>query len=299
MPCPGWNVDDVLDAVAARLGGGFGAIEKTGAFHQLQRVVHESGLSIHFGVKRKDQPIVVNATGETCEVLGGDIVRLALDLGVGPSRLDVAMDIPPADEARRKLLQTHRSWQRGQVRTTMAAGSHKLYSNYAPVGGGMTALFGGEGSAVLLRVYDKRGPLRMEFQYRPHPQIREDLPVLIEQKGPAGLWRKLGRNVDFPLTWYRQLLVGDDIDLAPIVEDATTLANAIAAIKRQDGVTLWALLTAGMTLADLAVDPGPLMRGEVARKLKGWVGDLTDLGYDGAKLEAEVRCRLKHRRVIV
>jgi hypothetical protein len=156
---------------------------------------------------------------------------------------------------------------------------------------GWTCYFGGKFSALRLRVYDRRGPLRLEFQYRPHKQMGHQLPdLLLQVDGPGEMWRTLARKVEFKVPWYQRLLVGHCRELTIDARTESTFLEALEHLRKQFGVTLWAALVAGYDLDDLVRDPERL-RGQEAAKLLSWARQCDRIGYDGAALKREVKDR--------
>jgi len=287
-----YGAEHVLDV----LGGGHGGAENMWAFGHPKRVVHESGTVVHFGSPRDDQPTVVNLPGETCEGYYSDGLDWAEKLSGWVTRTDLALDLEPAESARARLVQMVTAWRRGRVETRMRRDSCKLFQNDNPAEG-WTAYFGGASADLKLRAYDKRGPLRLEWQWRPHRDLGVLLPDMIRKNGPAGLWRRLSLAAVWPMPWYRELLDDGAERLPRAEEEETRFEEAIASVRSQLGVTLWALQLAGVKLADLAVDPVDKIRGDTAAKLLRWSREADRVsGYDGAKLRSEVSCRLKLKR---
>lgn len=292
------DYEQVLDIMVDEMGGAFGEVEWRGGFNQPARFVHDSGASVHFGSERPDQPIVVNATGEVCEKAGvvDSLVRASSKLDAWLTRLDPALDLEPTNLARRRLMQMHRAWMRGTVVTRMAPGSHRTHRDEAE-GQGVTMEFGAQGGGLLLRAYDRRGPLRLEWELRPgNRDLGRQTRRQLEEVGAPGLWRRCARAAIFPMDWYKQLLVGDVADWHAPAEPAPGFAAAIDQVRESLGVQLFALKVAGIKLDDLVVEP-ERPRGEVLRKFKAWAPEATAMGYDGAALEEMVRCKSKSRRV--
>lgn len=289
----GRDHDRVMDA----LGGGFSQVEKRGGFGHPMRYVHESGAEVYCGSDREDQPVVVNCPGEVCEGWAAQAVGWSMALAAAVTRIDVAVDLGPAEVARRRLVEMVRAWKRGQVKTAMARTSHDLHKSDA-VDGGWTAYFGGKQSAMRLRAYDRRGPLRLEWQFRPERDVGVLIPEVVSRHGVAAVWRACAQSTVFPMVWYRELLEGPTADWKPAVEEASELAEVLESIREQMGVTLWGLKLLGLSLDDLAVEPEK-PRGRVFVKMTRWTEQAAAMGYDGEALKRELRCKLKSRRVRV
>lgn len=293
-----WCVRAELEQVLDTIGGSFGAPEFTGGYGHPSRLVHESGTQVYYGSKQEGQPIVVNAPGEACEVLSDDVVVPSLGfgmLGTWATRVDLAVDLEPASLARRRLVEMHRSWKRRTVLTRMAWRSHTMYQSEG-ADEGWTAYFGGRTSALKLRAYDRRGPLRLEFEWRPDRNISDHVPMLLHRDGAPKMWRSCAGAIEFPMPWYQQLLDGPKVEWQPTEVEDTAFADAMDAIRTQLGVSLWAAEVLGMTLKDLAVEPEE-PRGEILRKLMGWVPGATAMGYNGEALKEKLRCKSRSRRV--
>jgi hypothetical protein len=285
-----------LDVVLDALDGRFSSTQGKGGFGHPFSFVHESGASVFHGSKRDDQPLVVNVPGETCEHWSAEMLKAAFTLKGCITRVDVALDLEPADKARRRLVEMHRAWKRGKVQTLMSKTSHTMYQSEGELDG-WTAYFGGTSSKCRLRAYDRRGPLRLEWQFRPEKQVGAFLPGHIIDKGPEALWRTLSQSAVFPMPWYRDLLHGDAIEWTKGEKVDSSLRDAIEQLRTQMGPTLWALKLLG-ALDDLCVEPEK-PRGEILRKFSRWSKEAAGEGYNNQELERELTCKSKSRRVVV
>lgn len=288
-------LDDVLDSLFDNLGGSFGEVEYRGAFGHPQHMPNTSGVRVYFGNPRPEQPIVINGDGSACELVADELLIAMQQLDGWLTRIDVALDLPPSDQARRRLMQMRREWRRGKVRTMIEPTSHQSHQDDGP-DQGWTEVFGGKQSGHMLRVYDRRGPLRLEHQFRPVREVGAALPEMLQKLGAPGLWRRLARNLNFPMPWYQELLNGETCEWDSIRPDETDLQAAIDAVRRQLGVTLFGLGLAGITLEDLSVEPEK-PRGEILCKFNRWSKQAENLGLDGTKLKEFVKCKSKSRRV--
>lgn len=280
-----------VDQVCDRLRGGFAPVETIGGYGHPKSVCNESGARVFFGSKREDQPTVVNLPGEVCEGWAAEGIEWAEQLGAYVTRVDVACDLSPPELARSRMMELRRAWRAGRVDTRVRTFSE--HRSEPP--DGWTFYWGGKAANLRLRVYDRRGPLRLEFQARPERDAGERLPEIIARRGAASLWRGFARAIPFPVPWYRELCVGDAVQLAPDVSEDSAFLKVLEQLQLQLGATFWALSELGVTLDELATPPEQI-RGDVAAKFLRWAGDATAEGYNGAKLESEVRCRLKSRR---
>lgn len=286
------EVEGVLDV----LGGSHTPPEFVGGFGHPQHVVHETGAKVYFGSKDEKARVVVHASGEVCEQAAGELVTAADSLGGRVTRLDLAADLEPADLAARRLREMRRAWKRGQVKTRMAKSSHDWYQSEAE-DGGITAYFGSRKSALYLRAYNRRGPLRLEWQWRPDKSVGAAIPDMVLRVGVATMWRSLSASAVFPMPWYEELLNGDRVEFVQAETSELGLLKAIEQIRVQLGTSLWALELLGVPFGDLAVRP-ERPRAQLAAKLDQWSRDADKVGYNGEKLRAELeRCRLKLKRV--
>lgn len=280
------------------MGGRHGQVEPLRAYGQPRRIVHETGAQVYFGSDREDQPLVVNMPGECCETEFDTGLAWCHQLGGSITRVDLANDVGPNDLARSRLWQMIESFRGGKVDTRMRRESIDVRISDRP-GEGHTAYFGGKQSNLMLRAYDMRGPLRLEFQWSPPKPTRPLIPPMLLQDGPAGVWRSLAKDHLWPLDWYMRLLDAETCKLPPVdPEAATTLTKAWDALREQHGANLWAFMLAGFKLEDLAKAPPDKMRGTDVKKFLGWSREAADLGYDGSKLAAEVEKRSKRARVV-
>ena len=291
------DVDEVLDSIAGVSGGEFGPVEQRGAYNQPSRFLHTSGAAVYFGSSVPGQPIVVDVPGEACEQLvAADLHTWASNLRGRVTRCDVAADLEPAGEARGRLLDMRDTFRRGLCDTRIPSKSTRFYENDAPGEEGCTLYVGSVQSECMLRAYDRRGPLRLEWQWKPaEPIVRTCVPGALERYGAAGIWRKLGERCVWPLPWYKQLLAGDcaEIEKAPTRPD--DLAKMIAALREQFGAQFWALGCLGVGSDDLAVRPIK-PNAEQVRKWEAFCEQAPDLGYDPGPLRAEIkRWRRKSR----
>src|SRR5947209_1531101 len=174
--------------------GGFG--------HPMKRV-HETGAMLYVGNNAETQPVVLNASGTVCESWASELMDWTFELNGWATRLDLAVDVGPADQARRRLMQLRRDYRAGRVMTTMRRDSVEYVHSDGETGGD-TLYLGGKYSDLRLRCYDVRGPLRLEWQYR--PAGREVGQIVVENvraKGPFAMWRGITRQrLMFKHDWY-------------------------------------------------------------------------------------------------
>jgi len=262
--------------------GDLGPPETPGAFGQPSFRCHESGTRVYCGSPRSTQPIVINAGGEVCEGWWKQLAEWTDTLGAWVTRYDLANDIEPAGEARRRLRQMDSAFRRGKCDTRIM--SRHLHQS----DDGWTLYLGGKSSPLMMRAYDQRGPLRIEMQHRPADRdVAESIPARLLKRGAAQCWRNLAQAITFPMAWYKDLLGGEVEILPSEVRTTAALDDVVEQLRQQWGGTFWALEQLGLTLGDLK-DPPIALRGSKAAKFKSWAAAADVRGYDGAKLRREV-----------
>lgn len=292
-----------LERVLETMGGRHGDVESLRAYGQPRRIVHETGAVVYFGSDREDQPEVVDLPGEVCEREFDTGLAWCHQLGGNVTRVDLANDVGPDERSRGRLLEMIEAFEQKRVETLMRQGRREDGSSLHVIdsrrpGEGMTAYFGGRTADLRLRVYDRRGPLRLEFEWHPPKPARPHVPIMLLEQGPGGVWRSLARSHVWPMAWYMQLLDGDRVELPPLDDEAvTTLQAAWDQLRDGFGYTFQAFDLLGLTMADLAKPFPEKLRGRDAKKFLGWARE-APAGYDGAKLRVEVEKRLKRSRVV-
>jgi hypothetical protein len=262
--------------------GDLGPPEAPGAFGQPTFRCHESGTRVYCGSERSSQPIVINAPGEVCEGWWKQLAGWTDDLGAWVTRYDLANDIEPAGEARRRLRQMDSAFRRGKCETGLRA-RHLHQSD-----DGWTLYLGGKSSPLMMRAYDQRGPLRIEMQHRPMDRdVGECVPGRLLRRGVGSCWRTLAQTVAFPMTWYRELIEGEAEILPNEMRTEAALEDVVEQLRKQWGGTFWALQQLGLTLGELMSVPVSL-RGSKAAKFRSWAAAAEALGYDSGKLRREV-----------
>jgi hypothetical protein len=284
-----FTTDHSVNDVMERLGGGWAPVEPLGGYGHPRSICHESGARVYFGSERQDQPVCVNLTGEVCEEWSGEGVSWAEDLAAVVTRSDFATDLHPAEEARGRMLEMRRAWKSGRVETRIRTFQEHRSDD------GWTWYFGGKSADLRLRCYDKRGPLRLEFQWRPDREQGSRVAEVIARRGVATCWRSLARTISFPMKWWRDLVDGDAVTLEPATAEESSLLKVLEQLQLQLGASLWALELLGLKLSDLTTPPENL-RGDVAAKFLRWAREGEAEGYHGEALRREVQCRLKSRR---
>jgi hypothetical protein len=287
-----WTAATGLDVKGIeRVIGPLGPRERPGGFGHPFKRVHESGASVYFGSDLGGQPTVINAPGEVCESWWQQLADWSEQLGAWVTRIDLACDVEPAGLARQRLLQCRRAFKAGRAETRMRKESLELIQNDNPEEG-WTLYLGGRNSELRFRIYDRRGPLRIEPQWRPPREIGERVPEWIRRRGPGAMWRQLAGQVKFPMPWYRELIEGDAVQVDAVPRVDALFKETLDQLNQQYGITFWALGLLGMGLDDLRSIPKRL-RGSQAAKLLTWATAAESMGYhEGAeKLRQEVRKR--------
>jgi len=223
---------------------------------------------------------VVNVGGEVCDGFGKLWSRQAVDCGGKLTRVDVAVDVELAD-VRSEMLKMRRLFRAGKVDTKIRTFSeHRSYA----AGCGFTWYFGGENSPLRLRVYDRRGPMRLEFQWRPDDE--DNLLAQVVLGDLASAWRGMASRIVFPLTWYAGLLDGSRMEFAQSVGELLDFERAAQVLKDQYGLTIWALTRLGFSPADIS--SAPTNRNH-RRKVLQWLKQAENQGVDGSELRAGLR----------
>jgi hypothetical protein len=153
---------------------------------------------------------------------------------------------------------------------------------------GFTFYLGSRGSPLMMRAYDERGPLRVEFECRPSDRdVGESVPGRLLGKGLAVRWRSLAQRVMFPMSWYRELVEGESEMLPSVVRVDAVLEDVFVQLRKQWGPVLWAFQQLGMGIGDVATAPASL-RGSKAAQYRSWAAAAKLLGYDVDKFLREV-----------
>ena len=262
--------------------GPLGEPERPGGFGQPFKRIHESGAAVYCGSDRPGQPLVINAPGEVCEGWSNELVTWTRSLGAWCTRVDLALDVEPPDLARRRLREMRRDFNAGRVNTTFR-GKAEFHSSEE----GETLYLGGKSAELRIRIYDRRGPLRIEPQWRPSRRMGEQVPELLATKGATHVWRALAARAEFTAPWYQDLLHGElpKIETEPRFDPA--FLEGMQQLWKQFGLTFWAWNLLGVQLEDVQRVPKKL-RGSQAAKFRAWADAATKLGYDGDALKREI-----------
>lgn len=269
----------------------WGVVEDRGGFGQPRRIVSESGLVVYFGSRRDDQPVVIVASGEVCERLPvADVLRLGDKL----TRFDVAADVM-VEGSREFILGMRDAAREGRLTGPFRAIS--LIDSDGP-GEGVTLYLGSPNSGQRLRVYNRRGPVRFEFQVRVSRVASEFLRHMLVHRFDElpSLWRGYGEDFKWEDPVWASLMAGPAVVTPRVPEPVPEFAKAVGALRAQYGVLLSMLERAGFVLADFVDDriPSPAAVNRLARI----AASITDEEARGKarNVVEDFRFRLAHRR---
>lgn len=146
---------DVLACLGEHLNASPLKLERGGYGYQSSARV--GGAAVYWSLGREDVFVVLS--GEVCELLGvPGLVAVATDLDLVPSsRLDLAWDIEGVAVA-----DFREAWHAGRVVTRAHRDSWQELRNSQ----GETFNLGSRSSGRFLRVYDRRGPTRLEMEWK-------------------------------------------------------------------------------------------------------------------------------------
>lgn len=240
--------------------------------------MHESGAKLHHHFR--DNRVVLDAPGTTCETWADHWLQAASRNTGRITRLDLARDIGPAELARKRMLAMRSAWFRKTVDTKIRTFEETRSYNGAD---GFTWYFGARQSPLRLRVYDRRGPLRLEFQWR--PDDRDQLLADILARDLNGCWASFTSKLIFSFKWYRDLMGSSSPLLWQTKHQETEWEQAATQLREQWGFTLWALDQLSVDVRGLMRDPADLPRATRAR-LWRWAGNA---GQRGKRLQDSLR----------
>ena len=272
--------DEVAAGIVGVSGGEFGSPERRGGYNHPLRMVHDSGAALYFGSHVESQPIVVDVSGESCDRLSSfDLAAWAKNNDGAVTRVDLACDITPIEEARPKLLQLRRAFAAGKCTTRIPATSHNFNVDKRPGEGNMLTI-GSRSSEAYLRCYDRRGPLRMEWEWKPtDDNLRLAIPNALTKRGPADLWRTIARKCVFPIDWCQQLYDGPTVDIHAEPRRMAEFLSALAAFQKQHGEQLATFMACGVLIDELAV-PAEHPSGEQKRRRRQFAKEAAEAGYE-------------------
>jgi hypothetical protein len=200
------------------------------------------------------------------------------------------MDVEPPELARRRISHMYRAFDLGRVETRIHRDSCSIHKSKGE-GEGWTLYIGRPSSELLMRCYDRRGPLRIETQWRPKGDARDVVPDLLVRKGAAHMWRRCAKRVGFQLDWYQDLLKGEVEETPTDQRVESTLNEAMFQLSRQFGASFFMFGLLGFDLADLKSDQVEFS-GPQYRKFSKWIDEHERAGNDvtKARRELEKRC---------
>jgi hypothetical protein len=208
------------------------------------------GASVYWSSDRADVFVVL--PGEVCEVLGVvDLVALASLADLEPSsRIDLAWDI-----AGLPVAQVAGSWHGGDVVTRAHRDSWQDHQNAE----GRTFYMGSRASGRMARVYDRRGPTRLEMEWKGERAVLlwRRLLAVAEDGWSAEAMSELRAFVDFRdrssgvrpdfcplLPWWDEVTAGADRSCTCIPREARTLEDLQRWLHRQVAPVLALVLDA-------------------------------------------------------
>lgn len=207
---------------------------------------------------------VLDVPGAVCERVDDRfwLDEVAIPFKGAITRLDLAVDVH-VDAPRKEMLKMRHAFRAGDCETKIQElEEHRSYGD----GKGFTWYFGGRSSELRLRVYDRRGPLRLEFQWTPCD--RDQLLAEAVARDLDACWRMFASKIVFPLEWYRQLLNGDVLHVEPDGR-AVEWEGAAQALRDQWGATIHALRLLGVSIESLELPVKNVSR-HVRSKFRRW-----------------------------
>lgn len=276
--------DEPLEAVAELLPTLSECPGEPGGFGHPLRFMDERGVTVYAGSTRPGQPVVLVAPGEVCEAHALDVMQDVEGLDGWVTRLDVQRDVGPDDLAEERLRSMYQAAQRQELRGPFKSINWHETHGERP---GRTLYLGSRKSRQMLRSYDERGPLRLEFEFH----FKRDTgraPVELLHQGlepAAGVWAGALAAYEWPgVEWWSDLQ-GDPFAWDRPSDLASSFEDAVGEFRRQHGANLWAMLAAGVTLAELVRVP-EVPTTEQRRRWETWLrscGRENELGRHLAK----------------
>jgi hypothetical protein len=285
------DADSACGIVEDTLGGQFTGSGR-GQFNQPMSADHETGVRVFHGAEHQGQPVVVCIDGETSDRLGESAIQGILRATGGRlTRLDVAEDVEPPGGARVCLVAMREAYKAGEVATRKRLTSWEWRESGSPEDG-CTLYVGRRQAETFLRAYDRRGPLRLEWEIKPASRQRgSSLTASFVRVGSGPLWRGASRTLEFGFPWYQALLEGDAVTVTGSAPEAKDLDDLIASITHTHGAAIEVLRVAGFDLSRLGRMP-PTMGSRALAKYRRIANDLSAVGLDGsAVLERLQQCR--------
>lgn len=223
--------------------GGWSKPIKANAFFCDGYRIHETGAKLYHS--DSEHRSVIDIPGNVCEDgWANDWLMWSSQVNGRVTRIDLHKMIGPPELARHRMIELRRAWKRGKVDTAIKR--FEFQGNDE----GWTWYFGGRTSPLRLRTYDRRGPLRLEFQWR--PTDRDGLLAQVLLKDIEAAWRMLASKIVFELPWYKALLQGPVANFAVEARESDW-QRAAQELKTQYGVTLWMLDLLGIDVQQLQI----------------------------------------------
>lgn len=222
-----------------------------GGFNQPSRSCHDSGVAIYHGSSYDDQPIVVDCPGEACERLGHEVLaESCVETGGRVSRLDVAADVLPESSATPRLIEMRDLFRKGICTTLVRSGCQWHESD--GVGEGRTLYIGSRASECFMRAYDKRGPLRIEYELKPKDKtLRRFIASSLVKQGPASLWRGAAQLCVFEVEWFKKLMSGDAVEIQRRAASRSEIEESILFLGSTWAAYLQACVDSGVSVPEI------------------------------------------------
>lgn len=260
--------------------------EGRGGYNQPASVESSVGVRVFHG--KPERVIVVECDGTTCEGRWQELVAGGLKIGGRVTRCDLAVDLYPEDLARQRLLAVHRQFRRNQALTRLAPGSLIVPPKDSP--DGYTFYMGSRASELFFRLYDRRGPLRWEIEWKPqNKQMKAMVLQMLQDNGAMSIWRSLMGVVQFPkLQWFQNLMAGDVAVMPGQTKEPSEADRRIKAAQWQCGSLLWWLNLQGST--DLVMQKPYHPRGRELKMAADLARYLRSIGRDGDAIDEAIKC---------
>lgn len=235
--CRGLSPDSVLGLLGEHLGVSPLPLARGGYGYQCSARL--AGASVYWSLGRADVFVVL--PGEVCEWLGlVGVVAVATELGLEPSsRLDLAWDLEGASVALFR-----ESWHSGNLVTRAHRDSWDERRNSE----GETFYMGSRQSGRFVRVYDRRGPVRLEMEWKGERAVLlwRRLLAVAESGWSCAALTELRAFLDFRdrsasihpvlcplLPWWAEIVAGAGRDAVMLPRERPTLESQQEWLVRQ------------------------------------------------------------------